>query len=166
MSRKEELKDFSLGKADTAYSFTYSPKVLEAFSNHYPESDAWTSFICPEFTLLCPKTNQPDFGCITINYIAHGLMVESKSLKLYLLSFRNYGHFHEDSVQTICRDLTKLLAPKFIEVTGDFRPRGGISIYPYASKDNGNGPYKLLREKRMTYYAPGKYSAKGTECSA
>ena len=167
MGRKEELKDFSLGKENTSYSFAYSPEVLEAFSNRCPESDAWTSFLCPEFTLLCPKTNQPDFGFITINYIAHKLMVESKSLKLYLFSFRNYGHFHEDSIQTICRDLVELLTPKFIEVIGEFRPRGGMSIYPYASKDNGEDLYKLIRDKRMVAYAPGKYTlAKGTVCSA
>ena len=166
MSRKDELKNLSLGEKTTSYPTTYSPKALETFSNHAPQSDAWTTFLCPEFTVLCPKTNQPDFGYVTINYVAHHLMVESKSLKLYLFSFRNHGHFHEDSIQTICQDLGKLLAPKLIEVIGEFRPRGGISIYPYVSQDNGEEKYKRLREHRMTAYAPGKYSTRITTCLA
>ena len=89
-SRKKELKNFSLGETDTKYPDTYSPKLLEAFANKNPKSDAWTSFICTEFTSLCPKTGQPDFARVFINYIADKKMVESKSLKLYLFSFRKY----------------------------------------------------------------------------
>ena len=117
---KQELKDFKLGEVTNEYPSTYSPKVLEAFDNKNPGKDAWTTFVCTEFTSLCPKTNQPDFARIFINYIADKKMVESKSLKLYLFSFRNHGDFHEDCVQKICDDLTKLMKPKFIEVIGEF----------------------------------------------
>ena len=128
--RKEELKNFKLGENKTTYESEYNPKLLEAFENKNPKAFAWTSLICNEFTSLCPKTGQPDFAKIYINYIADKKMVESKSLKLYLFSFRNHGDFHEDCIQKICDDLVELMKPKYIEVWGEFTPRGGISIYP------------------------------------
>ncbi len=146
-----------LGNTATDYPATYSPKVLEKFPNKNPQNDAWTSFICTEFTSLCPKTGQPDFAKVFINYIADKEMVESKSLKIYLFSFRNHGDFHEDCVQKICTDLFKLLKPKFLEVMGDFTPRGGIAIFPYASLSNGAKQYKDLKDQRMANYSPGKY---------
>lgn len=152
----KELDGFKLGSANTDYSNSYSPKILEAFDNKNPQSEAWTTFICTEFTSLCPKTGQPDFAKIFINYIADKKMVESKSLKLYLFSFRNHGDFHEDCVQTICDDISKLINPKFIEVIGEFTPRGGIAIFPYASASSSK--FKGLRDFRMQNYAPGKYS--------
>lgn len=154
----KELKEFSLGQSHTDYPETYAPQVLEAFDNKNPGNDAWTTFLCSEFTSLCPKTNQPDFARIYINYIADKKMVESKSLKLYLFSFRNHGDFHEDCIQKICNDLTKLMKPKFLEVIGEFTPRGGIAIYPYASSSSSAKKYKELRDKRMLDYAPGKYT--------
>lgn len=154
----KELTAFALGSANTDYPDTYAPEVLEAFDNKNPKSDAWTTFVCTEFTSLCPKTGQPDFARIYINYIADKKMVESKSLKLYLFSFRNHGDFHEDCVQKICDDLTKLMKPKYLEVIGEFTPRGGICIYPYASSSNSNKLYKGIREKRFSEYAPGKYT--------
>ena len=111
----------------------YDPSVLEAFSNRYPGRDYWVTFTAPEFTTLCPKTGQPDFGHIIINYIPRVRMVESKSLKLYLFSFRNHGDFHEDCVNIIMKDLVKLMDPKYLEVIGLFMPRGGISIKPFAN---------------------------------
>ena len=153
-----ELKDFQLGQSDTNYPDTYSPHVLEAFDNKNPKSEAWTTFLCTEFTSLCPKTAQPDFARIYINYIADEKMVESKSLKLYLFSFRNHGDFHEDCVQKMCDDLQKLMKPKFLEVIGEFTPRGGIAIYPYASCSNKNAKFKKLKEHRFLNYAPGKYT--------
>lgn len=84
-------------------------------------------------------------------------MVESKSLKIYLFSFRNHGDFHEDCVQKICKDLFKLMKPKYLEVMGDFTPRGGISIFPYASMSNGQKRYEDLKNTRMANYSPGKY---------
>jgi 7-cyano-7-deazaguanine reductase len=85
-----------------------------------------------EFTALCPVTAQPDFGEITIEYIPNKQIVESKSLKFYLFSFRNVGMFQEEIVNRILKDLKKLLSPKFIRVTGRFKPRGGIAITPVA----------------------------------
>ncbi len=153
-----ELKDFSLGESHTDYPTDYAPDVLEAFDNKNPGDIAWTTFLCSEFTSLCPKTGQPDFARIYINYIADKKMVESKSLKLYLFSFRNHGDFHEDCVQKICNDLYNLMKPKFIEVIGEFTPRGGIAIYPYCSKSNGHKTFKELLEKRRLNYAPGAYT--------
>ena len=119
--------------ARTRYRMDYAPEVLETFDNKHPDNDYWVQFNCPEFTSLCPITGQPDFAEIRISYIPAEKMVESKSLKLYLFSFRNHGDFHEDCVNTIMKDLIKLMEPKYIEVTGYFTPRGGISIYPYAN---------------------------------
>ena len=157
-TRKEELKNFKLGEANTQYHFNYNPKLLEAFDNKNPGKIAWTTFVCTEFTSLCPKTNQPDFAKIFINYIADKKMVESKSLKLYLFSFRNHGDFHEDCIQTICNDIVTLIKPNFIEVVGEFTPRGGIAIFPYASESNNHAQFKKLRQERLFNYAPGKYS--------
>ena len=124
-----ELKDqLSLLGRKTEYKQDYAPEVLEAFDNKHPENDYWVRFNCPEFTSLCPITGQPDFAEIRISYIPDIKMVESKSLKLYLFSFRSHGAFHEDCVNIIMKDLIKLMNPKYIEVTGIFTPRGGISI--------------------------------------
>ena len=123
MDRKEDgLK--ALG-AKTQYRMDYAPEVLETFVNKHPGNDYWVRFNCPEFTSLCPITGQPDFAEIRISYIPDVKMVESKSLKLYLFSFRNHGDFHEDCVNIIMKDLIKLMDPKYIEVTGIFTPRGG-----------------------------------------
>lgn len=156
-NRQHELQNFSLG-AETLYPTQYAPEALEAFDNKNPGKLAWTSFICTEFTSLCPKTGQPDFAKIFINYIADKKMVESKSLKLYLFSFRNHGDFHEDCVQKICDDLARLMKPKYLEVIGEFTPRGGIAIYPYASFSNQQKEFRQLRQDRLLNYAPGKYS--------
>lgn len=157
--KKNELKGVTLlGSANTQYPTTYAPEVLESFPNKHPEQDAWTTFVCTEFTSLCPKTHQPDFAKITINYIADKKMVESKSMKLYLFSFRNHGDFHEDCIQKICNDLKKLLNPKYLEVIGEFTPRGGIAIYPFASTSNGQSKYQKVKDDRFTHYSPGKYS--------
>lgn len=159
MSRtKNELAPLKLGKEKTDYPTKYAPQVLERFKNKHPKGEAWTSFICTEFTSLCPKTEQPDFAKIYLNYIADEWMVESKSLKLYLFSFRNHGDFHEDCVQKICNDLTKLLNPRYLEVIGEFTPRGGIAIYPFASSSNKEKKFMELKNKRFVQYAPGKYS--------
>ncbi|MEC7277981.1 MAG: preQ(1) synthase [Bdellovibrionota bacterium] len=153
-----ELADFKLGEAKTDYPSTYAPHVLEAFDNKNPKAESWTTFVCTEFTSLCPKTNQPDFARIYINYIADKKMVESKSLKLYLFSFRNHGDFHEDCIQKICDDLAALMNPRYLEVIGEFTPRGGIAIFPYASSSNKSAKYKKLRENRMLNYAPGSFT--------
>jgi len=117
----------------TEYRQDYAPEVLETFENKHPDNDYWVRFNCPEFTTLCPITGQPDFAEIRIAYVPDRRMVESKSLKLYLFSFRSHGDFHEDCVNIIMKDLIRLMDPKYIEVTGFFTPRGGISIWPYAN---------------------------------
>ncbi len=116
-----ELKEqLSLLGRKTEYKQDYAPEVLEAFDNKHPENDYWVRFNCPEFTSLCPITGQPDFAEIRISYLPDVKMVESKSLKLYLFSFRNHGAFHEDCVNIIMKDLIRLMDPKYIEVTGIF----------------------------------------------
>ena len=133
---------------------TYAPEVLEAFENQHPERDYWVQFNCPEFTSLCPITGQPDFAEIKIMYIPDRRMVESKSLKLYLFSFRNHGDFHEDCVNTILDDLVKLMDPRYIVVLGLFVPRGGISIHPYANYGRPGTKYETLAEQRLRNYRP------------
>ncbi|MBR5923829.1 MAG: NADPH-dependent 7-cyano-7-deazaguanine reductase QueF [Bacteroidales bacterium] len=146
-TRKEEgLR--ALGR-ETAYNQNYSPEVLEAFENKHPDNDYWVRFNCPEFTSVCPITGQPDFAEIRISYIPGAKMVESKSLKLYLFSFRNHGAFHEDCVNMIMKDLIALMDPKYIEVTGFFLPRGGISIHPYCNYGRPGTKYEALAEKRL-----------------
>ena len=116
-----------LGNQNTKYEYDYNPKILERFENKHPDNDYFVKFNCPEFTSLCPITGQPDFATIYISYVPDKYMVESKSLKLYLFTFRNHGDFHEDCMNIIMKDLIKLMKPKYIEVWGKFTPRGGIS---------------------------------------
>lgn len=149
MRNENELSGVTLlGNQNTKYEQDYNPEVLETFINKHPEDEYVVSFHCPEFTSLCPKTGQPDFAKILINYIPNEKMVESKSLKLYLFSFRNHGDFHEDCVNMIMKDLKALMEPKYIEVIGLFMPRGGISIYPFANWGDKKHK-KLVEERRM-----------------
>ena len=116
----------------TEYKMTYAPEVLETFENKHKDNDYWVQFNCPEFTSLCPITGQPDFAEIKIAYIPGERMVESKSLKLYLFSFRNHGDFHEDCVNIIMKT-----------------PRGGISIWPYANYGQPGTKYEKMAEERL-----------------
>lgn len=145
--KKEGLK---LLGAEAKYYDNYAPEVLETFENMHPDNDYWVRFNCPEFTTLCPITGQPDFAEIRIMYIPDKRMVESKSLKLYLFSFRSHGDFHEDCVNVIMKDLIRLMDPKYIEVIGLFLPRGGISIYPFANYGRPSTKYERLAEKRFS----------------
>lgn len=133
----------------TEYRDDYAPEVLETFENKHPDNDYWVRFNCPEFTSLCPITGQPDFAEIRIAYVPAERMVESKSLKLYLFSFRNHGDFHEDCVNTIMKDLVRLMQPKYIEVNGIFTPRGGISIWPYANYGKPGTKWERVAEERF-----------------
>lgn len=147
---KKELEGVSLlGNQNTHYQYDYDPSVLETFINKHQDNDYMVTFTCPEFTSLCPKTGQPDFAEIIINYIPDKRMVESKSLKLYLFSFRNHGDFHEDCTNIIMKDLIKLLDPKYIEVKGNFLPRGGISILPFANYAKPGSGYECMVTKRQ-----------------
>ena len=127
----------------------YDPGVLETFANAHPERDYFVTLRCPEFTTLCPITGQPDFATLIINYIPNERMVESKSLKLYLFSFRNHGDFHEDVTNIVRNDLIELMRPKYIEVKGLFVPRGGIAIHPFANWANPDFGYQEIAERRL-----------------
>lgn len=144
---KEELT--LLGNNGTVYSQDYDPDVLETFENKHPDHDYMVTFRCPEFTTLCPITGQPDFATLYINYVPNVRMVESKSLKLYLFSFRNHGDFHEDVTNIIRDDLVELMDPKYLEVRGMFYPRGGISIYPFANYAKPGSGYEQIASQRM-----------------
>ena len=130
----------------------YAPEVLETFENQHPDRDYWVKLTCAEFTTLCPITGQPDFAELRIMYIPDKKMVESKSLKLYLFSFRSHGDFHEDCVNIILNDLVKLMDPRYIEVLGLFVPRGGISIHPYANYGRPDTAYEHLAAERLAKY--------------
>ena len=148
MREKENLT--LLGSNHTEYKTDYDPSLLETFSNKHPDNDYFVKFNCPEFTSLCPITGQPDFATIYISYVPDKLMVESKSLKLYLFSYRNHGDFHEDCVNKIMKDLIALLNPKYIEVTGKFLPRGGLSIDPYCNYGKSGTPWEKVAWDRLT----------------
>ena len=105
---------------------TQPTKDLESFPNPSPERDYEIDFECPEFTCLCPKTGQPDFATIRISYVPDVECVELKSLKLYLWSFRDEGHFHEAVTNQILDDLVEKVSPRKLTVEGDFMVRGGI----------------------------------------
>ena len=138
-----------LGNKDVKYSFEYNKDILEAFENRHKDNDYFVKFNCPEFTSLCPITSQPDFATIYINYIPDLKMVESKSLKLYLFSFRNHGDFHENCINVIMKDLIELLDPRYIEVCGKFLPRGGISIDPFANYGRKGTKYEEMANYRL-----------------
>ncbi len=139
----------SLGSGSTDYQYNYCPEALETFDNSDPEMDYWVTLNADEFTSLCPKTSQPDFATIIINYIPNIKMVESKSLKLYLFGFMNSHEFHEPTVNKIGKDLVKLMDPKYLEVTGLFYPRGNVSIHPYFSYSNGEAKYETIKDHRF-----------------
>lgn len=148
MRTEKELAGVTLlGCQGTKYPTDYSPELLETFDNKHPDREYVVTLDCPEFTTLCPKTGQPDFGHIIISYIPRVRMVESKSLKLYLFSFRNHGDFHEDCVNIILNDLWELMNPRYLEVRGLFMPRGGISIHPFANR--GDADHTELVESRQ-----------------
>jgi 7-cyano-7-deazaguanine reductase len=143
MELHENLK--SLGESKTRYSYDRpDPGLLESFPSPFalPERNPCGAvgtihIVCPEFTCLCPLTGQPDFATIVIDYRPDRLCVESKSLKLYLGSFRMFGEFHEAGINRICNDLVKLLDPLWLTVKGEFTPRGGIPFWPTAEYKRG-----------------------------
>jgi 7-cyano-7-deazaguanine reductase len=147
---KQEMQEVTLlGNQGTQYVFDYDPSVLEVFDNKHAGRDYFVKFNCPEFTSLCPVTGQPDFATIYISYIPDQKMVESKSLKLYLFSFRNHGDFHEDCMNIIMNDLIRVMEPRYIEVWGKFTPRGGISIDPYCNWGAPGTKYAAMADHRL-----------------
>ncbi len=123
------MPDFpsQLGKA---ISIPASPESaqLDRVPNPHPDTEYLTRFTCPEFTSLCPVTGQPDFAILVIDYVPGPWLIKSKSLKLYLTSFRNHGAFHEDCTVAIGRRLADFLEPRFLRIGGYWYPRGGIPI--------------------------------------
>lgn len=119
---------------------TVDPLLLETFPNPFQvDTDGVVHIEAPEFTSLCPKTGLPDFATIVIDYIPDQFCLESKSFKLYLVSFRQHGEFHEGCVTRIHRDLTTVLAPKWLRVEGRFIPRGGITFWPTVETSSVEG---------------------------
>ncbi len=102
-------------------------EILETFDNQYPHREYTIEIVCPEFTSVCPKTGQPDFGTLTISYVPAQKCVELKSLKFYLQSFRNEGIFYEHVTNRILDDLAAVLTPRQMQIVAEFTPRGGIS---------------------------------------
>jgi 7-cyano-7-deazaguanine reductase len=117
-----------LSRCQTVYPDSPDRAMLETFANKFPNRDYVVEFDCPEFTSMCPVTGQPDFAKIRITYIPDSACIESKSLKLYLFSFRNVGMFHEEITNRILEDLIKACQPRWARVRGIMNPRGGISI--------------------------------------
>jgi len=117
---------------------TKPDKSLETFPNPNANRDYLIRFDCPEFTCMCPRTGQPDFATIRIRYVPGDLCVELKSLKLYLWSFREEGHFHEAVTNMIMDDIIAVCSPRYIEVEGDFFVRGGI--HTVVTVTHGNSP--------------------------
>jgi len=148
--KEENINGISLlGNQDVKYNYNYNPEILERFENKHQGNDYFVKFNCPEFTSLCPITGQPDFATIYISYVPNIYMVESKSLKLYLFSFRNHGDFHEDCINKIMKDLIKLMDPKYIEVWGKFTPRGGLSIDPFCNYGKEGTEWHAVAKKRL-----------------
>ena len=120
-------------------------KKLENFPNPYPNRDYEIAFECPEFTCVCPKTGQPDFATLRIRYVPDRLCVELKSLKLYLWSYRNEGHFHEEVTNLILDDLVRSTQPRRMSIEGDFYIRGGIHTVVRAAYEKDKAK-ELLEE--------------------
>jgi 7-cyano-7-deazaguanine reductase len=134
MTEKSDLEGLTLlGRGEKP------AKKLETFPNHHPARDYVVTLRTEEFTCVCPATGQPDFARLTLQYIPERKILESKSLKLYLWSFRNQGVFHEHVANAILDDLVKALTPRWCKVTADFAVRGGISITVEAEHGKKNG---------------------------
>ncbi len=118
----------SLGKATKYQIDNPDKKILEAVANPHQDVDYVARFTCPEFTSLCPITGQPDFANLVIDYVPGKKILESKSLKLYLFSYRNHGAFHEACTVQIAKDIIATIKPKWLRIGGYWYPRGGIPI--------------------------------------
>ena len=155
------LPHATLGK-QRASRYTYDPALLEAvplaIGRTFAGERMWVSNNCLRFTSLCPVTGQPDWADVYLNYVPDRKLVESKSLKEYLHSFRMHGDFHEDVCRIICDDLVTCMAPRYLEVIGCFDSRGSIAIWPYVQyAQPGDAAMNTLNEHRFAHYAPGKY---------
>ncbi len=125
---KSKTKKLSLLGQPSSIPASPDKAVLERVPNPHPDTDYVARFTVPEFTSICPVTGQPDFAQLVIDYVPGKWLVESKSLKLYLTSYRNHGAFHEDCTVEIGKRLVKLLSPRWLRIGGYWYPRGGIPI--------------------------------------
>ncbi|MER3415759.1 MAG: NADPH-dependent 7-cyano-7-deazaguanine reductase QueF [Gemmataceae bacterium] len=130
-----------------------SADQLETFPNAYPEREYTVEIVCPEFTSICPRTGQPDFGTITFTYIPDQVCVELKSLKLYLQRYRNQGIFYETLINRLLDDFAAACQPRYLEVVGEFHPRGGITtsvrcVYERAISSEKQAPGHRRKKKR------------------
>jgi 7-cyano-7-deazaguanine reductase len=142
-----------LGSNSTKYNYDApSAEIIETFANPHAGRKFVIGLDCLEFTSLCPMTGQPDYGKVWIDYIADELCVESKSLKLYLVAYRNHGAFHEDCINQIANDIIYKISPIAIRVYGDFNVRGGIAIKPMVF-EFGDGLTSNEMEKIDSLYA-------------
>jgi len=136
MTPKDDTSSLThLGRAGTRYPDRVDPALLETFPNRFPGREYEITFETQEFTSLCPMTGQPDFGSLAIRYVPNDRCIESKSLKLYLFSYRSEPSFMETLTNRILDDLAAVCAPRRMSVTGTFRPRGGIGIVVEARYD-------------------------------
>ena len=126
--RKKLTTELDLDRLTILGKESIPSRKLETFPNHHPKRDYMVTMHTEEFTCVCPLTGQPDFAKIKIQYIPDKLILESKSLKLYLQSFRNEGAFHEHITNVILDDIVAALAPRWCKITADFTVRGGIGI--------------------------------------
>ena len=141
----------SLGR-NTALPASPDEARLDRVPNPHVDANYIARFTAPEFTCLCPVTGQPDFALVVIDYVPHRWLVESKSLKLYLASYRNHGAFHEDCILRIGKELVRLLKPRWFRIGGYFNPRGGMPIDVFwqsgklpagcSAPDQGVSPYR------------------------
>ena len=153
-----ELPRETLGKRRET-PFTYAPELLEAVPLATVEggqASPWVCLGCLRFTSLCPVTGQPDWAELAINYLPDAQLVESKSLKEYLNSFRMHGDFHEDVCRIICRDLVHCMAPRYIEVEGRFDSRGSVAIWPFVQQAKaGDAEAEEILRQRRVMHRPG-----------
>lgn len=151
MKKRKAYSELTLLKcSQTIYPDSPDKARLEAFTNPRPGRRYRITFDCPEFTSLCPITGQPDFGHIQIEYIPKQQCLESKSLKLYLFSFRNHHAFHEDVTNRILDDIVRLIRPHQARVTGHFNARGGIALNVVAEyPDQPTGLGKTNSSKKL-----------------
>jgi 7-cyano-7-deazaguanine reductase len=127
-----------LGSADTKYKYNNpSPDLLEVFENQYPNRDYVTEFVFTEFSSLCPKTGQPDFATIKVQYVPDKECIETKSLKLYFLAFRQYGSFMETITNKVLEDCVSVCQPRWMKVIANFNARGGTLINVEAEYEAG-----------------------------
>jgi 7-cyano-7-deazaguanine reductase len=128
MSMKTDVSGLTMLGQNTAQPQSPEQAVLERVPNPHPDLRYCVRFVAPEFTSLCPLTGQPDFAHLVIDYVPRDFLVESKSLKLFLTSFRNHGSFHESCTVGIAKRLVELLGPEWMRIGGYWYPRGGIPI--------------------------------------